>query len=222
MTRKEIEALTKRVCSFYEDAASRSKKYLVYGTTQFLPRSGRPHKLSDKKLNATVKSINNKTGVTQREIARRRKVHHSTICRTLKRRTSIVIRERKKAPKMDSYDQEKRAQVNCGKLYRLILNDCAIVMDDERYFGLSGDNVQSNQRYYTANALTTPTDLKYKKKKYSPKTLVWMAISSKGVSNIYVHKSVDAIGEKIYLNECINKRMLPFIEKHHKNDNYVF
>ncbi|CAF3971401.1 unnamed protein product [Rotaria magnacalcarata] len=74
-------------------------------------------------------------------------------------------------------------------------------MDDERYFGLSGDNVQSNQRYYTANALTTPTDLKYKKKKYSPKTLVWMAISSKGVSNIYVHKSVDAIGEKIYLNE---------------------
>ncbi|CAF4417726.1 unnamed protein product, partial [Rotaria magnacalcarata] len=31
-------------------------------------------------------------------------------------------------------------------------------MDDEKYFGLSGDNVQSNQYYYTTNPLTTPTD----------------------------------------------------------------
>ncbi|CAF3533775.1 unnamed protein product [Rotaria socialis] len=245
MTRKEREALAKRVCNFYEDAASRSvkttvsffkkqnipertiryilKKYLVYGTTHFLPRNGRPHKLSDKKVDAIVKSINNKTGVSQCEIARHYKVHHSTICRTLKRRTSVIIRKRKKAPKMNNYDQEKRAQVNCGKLYRLILNGCDIIMDDEKYFGLSGDNVQYNQRYYTTNPLTTPTDVKYKKKKkYSPKLLVWMAISSKGVPNIYVHKSVQAIGEKIYLNECINKRLLPFIEKHHKNDNYVF
>ncbi|CAF1611100.1 unnamed protein product [Rotaria magnacalcarata] len=112
-----------------------------------------------------VKSINNKTGVSQREIARRYKAHHSTICRALKRRTSIVIRKRKKAPKMDSYDQEKRAQVNCGTLYRLILNGCDIIMDDEKYFSLSGYNVQSNQRYYTTNLLATPTDLKYKKKK---------------------------------------------------------
>ncbi|CAF1559357.1 unnamed protein product [Rotaria magnacalcarata] len=94
----------------------------------------------------------------QREIARRYKVHHSTLCRTLKRRTSVIIRKRKKAPKMNSYDQEKRTQVNSGKLYRQILNVCDIIMDDEKYFGLSGDNVQSNQRYYTTNPLTTPTD----------------------------------------------------------------
>jgi hypothetical protein len=245
MTRQEREALAKRVRNFYEDAANKSvkttvnffkkqnipertiryilKKYLVYGTTEFLPRSGRPFKLSDKQVDAMVKSINNKTGVSQREIARRYKVHHSTINRTLKRRTSVIIRKRQKAPKMDSDDQEKRASVNCGKLYRRISNGCDIIMDDEKYFGLSGDNVQSNQRYYTTDPSTTPTDVKYKKKKkYSPKILVWMAMSSKGVSDVYVHKSVQAIGEKIYLNECINKRLLPFIEKHHKNDEYVF
>ncbi|CAF4199491.1 unnamed protein product, partial [Rotaria sordida] len=27
----------------------------------------------------------------------------------------------------------------------MILNDCDIVLDDEKYFGLSGDNVQCDQ-----------------------------------------------------------------------------
>lgn len=124
---------------------------------------------------------------------------------------------------MDSKDQEERARKYCGKLYRLILNGYDIILDDEKYFGLSGDNVQCNQRYYTTNPLTTPSDVKFKKKKkFSPKILVWMAMSSKGVSNIYVHKSEQAISSRIYLNECINKILLPFIEKHHNNDDYVF
>ena len=45
---------------------------------------------------------------------------------------------------MDSEDQEKRSRKNCGKLYRMILNSCDIVLDDEKYFDLSGDNVQCN------------------------------------------------------------------------------
>ena len=67
-------------------------------------------------------------------------------------------------------------------------------MDNEKYFGLSGDNAQCNQRYYTPDPLTTPSDVKYKKKKeILPKLLVWMVMSSKCVSNIYVHKSEQAI-----------------------------
>ena len=49
-----------------------------------------------------------------------------------------------------------------------------------------------------------------------------MAISSKDTSNIYVHKSKQAITSNIYLNECINARLLPFIEQHHRNDNFTF
>ncbi|CAF3275450.1 unnamed protein product [Rotaria sp. Silwood2] len=63
--------------------------------------------------------------------------------------------------------------------------------------------------------------LNLKKKEFPPKVLVWMAMSSKGVSNIYVHKSLQAIFTSIYLNECINERLLPFIEKYHKTDDYV-
>ncbi|CAF1136436.1 unnamed protein product [Didymodactylos carnosus] len=105
----------------------------------------------------------------------------------------------------------------------MFLNGSDIILDDEKYFGLSGDNVQCNQRFYTTDPSTTPSDVKYKKKKkYPPKILICMAMSARGVSDIYVHKSKEAIKSDIYLNECINNRLLPFIEEHHKNNDFVF
>ena len=49
-----------------------------------------------------------------------------------------------------------------------------------------------------------------------------MAMSSKGVSDVYVHKSKQAIRQNTYLEQCINKRLLPFIEKYHQDGNYLF
>ena len=42
-----------------------------------------------------------------------------------------------------------------------------------------------------------------------------MAISAKGVSNIYAHRGKQADDQKIYLKECINRRLLPFVDKYH-------
>ena len=181
MARQEREDTAKRVCNFYEDAASHSvkttinyfkkcdipertlryilKKYLTYETTKFLPRKGRPVKINDWLLNELVSTINNKTGLSQRQIARRYNVHQSTINRTLRKRTSVLIRKRRKEPKMNSDNQEKTARKKCGKLYRMILNACDIILDDEKYVGLSGDNVQCNQRVYTTDPSTTPSDI---------------------------------------------------------------
>jgi len=245
MTRDEREALSQRICNFYCDSANKSvkttvkyfvkqnipqrtiyyilNKYLKYGITKDRPRSGRPLKLSDKKLKQIVKSVNNRTGVSQRELAKDSHVHHSTISRNLRKRTSIRIRKRRTAPKMDSQDQDKRAKKNCGKLYRKLLRGCDLILDDEKYFKLTGDNVNSNRLFYSTDPATAPTDIKFrKKKKFEPKLMVWMAMSSKGVSNMYVHKSKQAVNEDTYLNECINKRLLPFIEKYHQNGNYLF
>ena len=66
---------------------------------------------------------------------------------------------------MNSEDQEKRSKKNCGKLYRMIFNGYDIVLDDEKYFGSSDDNVQCNQRYYTTHPSTTSSNVKYMKKK---------------------------------------------------------
>ena len=59
------------------------KKYLRYGTTEDLSRSGRPVKLSTKDLNRLVKSVNNRCGLSQRKLGRRFRVHQSTISRNL-------------------------------------------------------------------------------------------------------------------------------------------
>ena len=48
--------------------------------------------------------------------------------------------------------------------------------------------------------------------------MISMGMSSKGTSDIYVHKSIQAVNQETYLKECINKRLLPFIAKYHSND----
>ena len=120
MTHEEREALQQGICNFYCDSTRKSvettvsyfkkqdvsqntmyyviKEYLQYGTTNELSRMGSPLKLSTKNLNNVVKSVNNRCGLSQRQIARRFIVHYSTISLNLRRRTSIIIR-RRKAPK---------------------------------------------------------------------------------------------------------------------------
>ncbi|CAF3253176.1 unnamed protein product [Rotaria sp. Silwood2] len=106
LTRQEGEELVKRVCNIYEDLANQNvkttvnyskkrnipertlrymlKKYLIYGTTEFLPSKGRPVKITNQQLNRLVKAVNNKTDISQRQIVRRHKVHHTTISRPLR------------------------------------------------------------------------------------------------------------------------------------------
>ena len=49
-----------------------------------------------------------------------------------------------------------------------------------------------------------------------------MAVSQKGISSIYVHRSTIAIKQETYLQDCIRKYLLLFINCHHKNDNVLF
>ena len=182
MTREEREALSQRICNFHYDSAKKSvkttvnyfkkqnvpqstiyvlKKYLQYGTTKDLSRSGRPLKLSKKNLNNIVKSVNNRCDLSQRKIARRFKVHYSTISRKLQRRTSIVIRKRRKTPKKNNEKQQARARKNYGKLYRKLLNGCDLIIDDEKYFKLTGNNVIGNRYFYSTDPATAPPKVKF-------------------------------------------------------------
>jgi hypothetical protein len=52
--------------------------------------------------------------------------------------------------------------------------------------------------------------------------MVWMAVSQKGISNVYIHRSKAAVGTETYLNECIRKRLIPFINQFHPNDSILF
>ena len=84
-------------------------------------------------MNRLVKSVNNRCALSQRKLGRRFRVHQWTISCNLRQRTSVIIRKRKKAPKMDSEEQQRRARKNCGKLYRKLLNDYDLIIDDEKF-----------------------------------------------------------------------------------------
>ena len=196
--------------------------YKKYGLTTGLPRSGRPVKLSNRKLASLVRKVNNKAGVSQRQLVKHYNVAQSTISRNLKRRTKVRIYKRTKAPKY-SKSQWERVRKNCGQLYRKISNDYFVIMDDEKYFSLSNVNMPGNAYYYTSDNTTAPPDIKYNKKsKYEPKIMIWLAMSSKGVSEPYIHRSKGAINADTYLNQCIKSKLIPFINKYHPTDDAIF
>ena len=41
-------------------------------------------------------------------------------------------------------------------------------------------------------------------------------------SNVHVDRGKQAVDQKIYLKECINRRLLPFVDKYHSNGNILF
>ena len=198
------------------------KKYNLHKTRTFLSKSGRPAKISDKEVQSLVKTVNNKTGISQRRLGRQFGEHQSTISRTLKKRTSVKIFTRRKAPKYRDENQKHRAQSNSCTLYKILKPDVQLILDDEKYFSLNGD-IACYRKYYTTDRSIALPKVKFKTKiKFEPKLLVWMAVSQKGISSIYVHRSTIAIKQETYLHDCIRKRLLPFINHHHKNDNVLF
>jgi transposase len=62
-------------------------KYAEHGKTTFFLKSGRPTKISTQQVKTLVKTVNNKTGISQRKLARRFAVSQSTISRVLKRKS---------------------------------------------------------------------------------------------------------------------------------------
>ena len=85
-------------------------------------------------------------------------------------------------------------------------------MDNEKYFKLTGNNVVGNRYFYSTDPATAPPKVNFQcKTKFEPKTMIWMGMSSKGTSNIYVHNSKQAVNQEIYLKRCIDKRLLPQI-----------
>ncbi len=51
--------------------------------------------------------------------------------------------------------------------------------------------------------------------------MVWMAMSSRGVSEPYIVKSGNAVTAEVYIRECLS-RLQDFIDQYHSDDNYIF
>ena len=97
-------------------------------------------------------------------------MHQSTVSRNLRQRTSVIIRQNKKAPKMDSGAQQKRARKNFAKLYRKLLSDYDLIIGDEKFFKLSVNSALGNRHFYSTNASAAPPNVRFQQKiKFEPK-----------------------------------------------------
>ena len=130
----------------------------------------------------------------------------------------------KKTPKYKSTQLEKSKQLSAKLANYLYRKPCSIILDDEKYFTLAGDNMPGNDNYYTNNKPACSDEIRFiGKEKFPKKVLVWLAISDRGISKPFIQPSgAVAINSSIYVDKCLNKLLLPFIQEHHADLKYIF
>lgn len=95
-------------------------------------------------------------------------------------------------------------------------------MDDESYFTLAHTSINGNGIFYTSNINQTTSSVKYMPvEKFQKKLLVWLCFSENGVSEPFFVPSGLAVNQHVYL-DIIKRKLIPFIDKYHSDDNYLF
>lgn len=160
----------------------------------------------------------------RKEYSKNPKVSSRTVAKTAKKSQSFVQKTKKvfglrsykaqAAPDRDA-KQNMTAKSRCRKLYdtQLTKHEC-VIMDDETYCYKKFKYI-AGQDFYTARTRKdAPEECKKKlKSKFPQKFMVWQAICSCGLkSEAYV--TTGTINSQIYVDECLEKRLLPFIRKH--------
>jgi transposase len=178
-------------------------------------RTGHPATWTAARKTKLKRLTNNRTGVSQRRLARKFDVHQTTVGRQLTK-MDISYRKLEKKPKYSAVQHEKVKKLSKRLSNMLYRSPCSLILEDEKYFTFAGDNMPGNAGYYT-------NDKSAGKEKFPKKVLVWIAISDRGMSKplFRLSKSV-AINSSIYIDECLNKRLLPFIHEYHEDLDYVF
>jgi len=93
------------------------------------------------------------------------------------------------------------------------------ILDDESYFTLSNSTLAGNDCYYSNDVASTPDEIKHKlKEKYESKGLVWIAISSQGVSQPFFAPYIfwQDLASSHYAHSVLNhlrKEKINFVEK---------
>ena len=128
-----------------------------------LSNGGKKRKLSKSDAKKLKKAVNNKTGCSQRKLARKFKVSQATVSREIKNQ-NVEYFKRKCAPAATE-EQKERQKVRLRKLCRGVFRptgNAKIIMDDESYFTLDGAGMPGNSGYYTSDRNSCPDNVKHK------------------------------------------------------------
>jgi len=238
------ESLRLRVYNFYENNLSRPKSFTVaHFMTEGVPRqtiydilrrfdngikperqpgSGRIAKIfTAKKISKLEKEFENNDKVSIRSAAGKFNASKSWLHETLTTKTSIKRRKKKTIPDRTE-NQKALAKSKCGRMIRKFAGR-SFLLDDESYFTLSHSTISGNDGFYTSEVSSAPANVKYAtKKKFEGKVLVWITMGPKGLSRPLIRKSGYAINAQRYLDECIRRRLVPYIRSNYGDNEYVF
>lgn len=131
-----------------------------------------------------------------------------------KRRAGLNSFKAQTAPDRNA-NQNISAKTRSRRLYDSLLTkfDC-VVMDDETYCKADFKQIPGHEFYTSTNRHDVPAQFKKKmRSKFPKKYLIWQAICSCGQkSRIFVTSGT--MNSSIYIKECLQKRLLPFLRKH--------
>lgn len=165
-------------------------------------------------VSKVVRSIKENPGLSLRQRAKKFGTSHEMI-RRIQKKKGLKTYRAIKVPNRDD-KQNSIAQKRSRKLYDNVLTKFSgcLILDDETYVKVDPKQVPG-QKFYVANKrFNVPDKFKYVKvDKYGKKLMIWQAICSCGEkSRSYVTSS--NISSDIYIEECLKKRLLPFINRH--------
>lgn len=153
--------------------------------------------------------------ISTRDVAKKVGVSQSYV-QKVKTRAGLHTFKVQNFPNRDER-QQTVAKTRARKLYTEMLTKYSCcVMDDETYVKADFQQMPG-QEFYTGKDKFKVDDRFKKKKmsKFASKYLIWQAICTCGKrSEIFV--TTGTINGEIYKTECLQKRLLPFLEQHNE------
>lgn len=243
MSRSEHECFAKRVVHYYEKVSLFDKentvrhftaegkhknsiyriirRYEQSGEVNFKKIPGRPRVQTSPKKVRRVKAAFTKDPTTSvRVAARKLNLDKSAVSRIKVHDLGIKAQTQKKAPKYIK-NQEQRAKTGLRKVYKKT-REKVLVIDDETYVTFDPSQLPGRKFFHAQNINEVKYEDRFKKiTKFPKKYLIWQAMDEEGhISQTYI--SDGTMNADVYLNECLKKRLIPFIKQHHEIDEVLF
>lgn len=206
-------------CGISKATAYRKIAKLEAGSLNRKVGSGRKAKIAtNKNIQKIGRLFENKSGCSQRNVARKFKCDQSYISKILHSKTGIRTYKKTRKPNRNE-QQKKDIRPKCRKLYNQY-HHLDVLMDDESYFTLSNSALAGNDRYYASDRSACAKDVRYKLvQKFEKKLLVSVCISPKGISPLYIKQNEQAVNQFSYI-AILQKTLIPLISKYYKTNNH--
>lgn len=193
------------------------ERFLETGSIEEKRGRGRKPGTTNKNLEKKVTAfMERKRSTSERDIAKKFQTSKTTVHR-IKQRNDFKTYKKQKRPKRTT-TQLNTAIARSRKLYETLraAHEACLVMDDESYFKYDFATLAGPQ-YYVAKDTSVLSDAEkfIGIEKFGKKVLVWQAICQCGRrSNPFFYEG--CINTDVYVKECLQKRLLPFMRGHNK------